>query len=117
MASFPNYGRLLHFGFAERRQPVVLRTQMEVGPPKQRENASKQMVERSVSYLFTASEYSNFLTWFSDTIAHGTDWFDWTDPRTGSTVSTRIIGGQLGDAMPQSGMDYWRISFNLESWE
>lgn len=117
MANFPTYGKLLAAGYAEQRQPVVVRTDMEVGPPKQRRTASRALVQRSVTYLFTRAEYASFLTWFKDTISHGTDWFNWSDPRTGSTISARIVGGKLGEALPQSGMSYWRLTFSIESWE
>ncbi|MBI3771472.1 MAG: hypothetical protein HY272_02015 [Gammaproteobacteria bacterium] len=118
MATFPSTGKLLFNGFAEQRQPAVVRTEMDSGPPKQTKKLSRVMITRPVTYLFAAADYASFLTWFETTINNGNDWFDWTDPRTSTVKQARIVGGQLDEARPRNGkLTYWTVSFKLETWQ
>lgn len=118
MADFPSYGTLLARGYKEQRQPVVQRTEMENGLPKQRQTATLQMVRRPVTYRFTDTDYQSFVDWVRNTINNGVDWFNWTDPRTSTVKQARIVGGDISDAMPVNSVaKKWDVSFTLETRE
>lgn len=117
-ATFPSYAKILLAPFGERRQSGVLRTEMESGPPKQFKKLSRVTVQRqAVIRVDSKADYLAFLTWFGTTINQGADWFDWPDPVTGSTVSARIVGGELGAAQPMASIaGGWTIPCVLETW-
>ena len=116
MAAFPSYAKIALSGFAEQRESALLRTQMESGPPKQAKVRSRVMVTRPVTILLgSLSDYQSFITWFSQTIHEGADWFDLTDPVTGTTKSARFVGGGL-DATPNGTKNAWSIKANIETW-
>ena len=96
-------------------QPVVLRTDMEAGPPKQRAFASMTYVQHSVTYLFSNTDYNGFLNWLYTTAAMGSIPFNWTDPTDNVTKDARIVKGQITAAQPTSPkMDYWTVQFIIE---
>ena len=117
-ATFPSYAKLLIAGFGEQAAPGVLRTQMESGPAKQLKTKSRVEVQRPARIrVMSKADYLLFMVWFKTTINQGADWFDWTDPVAGSTVSARIVGGQLGAAQPMAGIaGGWVIPCTIETW-
>lgn len=118
MATFPTYGTLLARGYKEQRQPGMLRSEMEGGVPKQRPRQSQWLVQRPVTYRFTAAEYETFITWVRDTINLGADWFTWTDPRTSTSKTARIVSGDISDAAPVNAVAAkWDVRFILETVE
>jgi hypothetical protein len=97
MAVFPSYVQVAMGSMSEDRAPVVLRSEMERGVPKQRRMASDTMVSVTLTMAFkTLSDHTAFEAWFDSQIGSGTDWFDWTHPRTGTVVRARFMGGKLG---------------------
>lgn len=118
MASFPTYAKLLLAGYEVSAAPALRRTEMDAGPPKQRLEKSRVMVERAVSYeLRSRADYNAFVAWFRDTIHRGADWFDWTDPETLTVRQARIKGGELKRAPMNAAFTVWRVAFVLESWD
>ena len=118
MAAFPSYARLLVAGYQVSAEPALRRTEMDSGPPKQRLEKSRAMVDRAVTYeLRTRGDYDSFMAWFRDTIHRGADWFDWTDPETLTVRQARIKGGELKRAPMNAAFTVWRVSFVLESWD
>ena len=116
MATFPTYAKILADGYAEQRESALLRTEMESGPPKQAKIKSRVMVTRPVSILLQSrADYLSFVTWFSETLHEGSDWFDFTDPVTRTVKQARFAGGGL-DASPQAGLDLWTIKTKIETW-
>lgn len=117
MASLPSYARVLREGYAEQRESALLRTEMESGPPRQTKVKSRVMVTRPLALLFNAqTDYATFLTWYNSTISYGADWFDFIDPRTGSTVTARFVGGGLS-AMPMGRFSGpWKVLASIETW-
>lgn len=118
MATWPAYAEIMQGQYAENPEPAVLRTDMETGPSKQVLIKSKTLVARPVTVIIqSAANYASWLTWFRTTIHRGTDWFDWVDVRTGSTVSARIQGGiyQAEPATPR--FNVWKLRLTLETWE
>lgn len=118
MASLPSYASVLLAGFGEERASALRRTEMESGPPKQAKVMSRVMVSRrAVIRLASKADYLLFKTWFASTINQGADWFDWSDPVSGTTVSARIAGGALGQAVPIGNVaGGWLIPVTLETW-
>lgn len=96
MAAFPTV-KYEWRDLGEDPEPVVVRGEMERGIPKQRRVRSDVRVEIPLTIHFdTKAEAAAFETWFFTTIKAGQDWFDFTHPRLGTTVTARVVGGELG---------------------
>lgn len=117
-ASFPSYAKILLAGFGEQPEPGVRRTEMESGPPKQLKTKSRVLVQRQARVRVNSkADYLLFLDWVHTTLNQGADWFTWTDPVRGTSVSARIVGGQLGQAMPMATIaGAWVIPCAIETW-
>lgn len=84
-------------GYEETPQPIVQRTEMERGLAKQRRVATRPVVTVSLTLRFDSpADVAAFEAWFYGPCAAGANWFDWVHPRTGQTVSARIVGGDIG---------------------
>jgi len=118
MATFPTYAKLLHSPYRVTRDPAVLRTDMESGPPKQAMLRSRVMVTREVRYAFgSIADYKNFIIWFNTAIARGAAWFDWPDPIDDSVKQARIVGGNIEEEQPNKTLDVWVLKFSIETWD
>lgn len=104
MATFPTYVKIL-IGSSESPKSVVMRSEMERGKPKQRRIASDTMVTVPVDLFFeTKQNATDFETWVYSQIGGGANEFNWTNPRTGTTVLASIVGGELGALKPATGV-------------
>lgn len=104
MATFPTYVKIL-IGSSESPKSVVMRSEMERGVPKQRRLSSDSMVTVPVDLFFETAQYAyDFEDWFYSEIGGGTDWFDWVNPRSKTTVQARIVGGEIGALTPATGV-------------
>ncbi len=118
MAAFPTYAEILLDGYAVSQASALKRSEMDAGPPKQRLDRSRQMVERTVTVrLRSRADYTAFMSWFRDTIHRGADWFDWPDPETLTTVQARIKNGELQRKPMNTALTLWHVSFTMESWD
>lgn len=117
--TLPSYVHILGAGFSHARQPAVLRTDMESGPPKQSKVLSRVLVTRNVRLMLkTKSDYAAFIAWFNGDINRGAEWFDWVDPVDGVTKLARFVGGVLGGETPmRPQLDFWEITAQLETWD
>lgn len=72
----------------------VLRSEMDVGPPKQRLRSSylKQNREGTTPPL-TPAQLAALRTFFEQTLSNGVLSFTATDPFDGAAVTCRIVGG------------------------
>ncbi len=115
MAAFPSNLKIL-VGTSEDPTPVVIRSEMERGIPKQRRIAADALVTIPIEVLFlNKQEAADFEDWFYVDINGGADFFDWRDPRTGATVEARVVNGKLGALMPVRGAyEVSRRSMTLE---
>lgn len=115
MAAFPSNLKIL-IETSETPGSVVLRSEMERGVPKQRRIAADVLVTVPIAVIFfTKQQAADFETWFYGSINGGVDFFDWADPRTGTTVQARIVGGQLGPLEPlRTNYELSRRSMTLE---
>jgi hypothetical protein len=118
-STLPNYVHILGAGFSQARQPAVLRTDMESGPPKQSKVLSRVLVTRNVRLMVkTKADYASFITWFTSDLTRGSEWFNWADPVDGATKLGRFVGGVLGGETPlRPQMDYWEITAQIETWD
>jgi hypothetical protein len=119
MDTFPSYLVLAPDNFSETVAPVVYRTQMEQGLPKQLKGASRVLIVRPVTYLaLTLADYQSFKTWHRVNVNVGADWFNWTDPVDSTTKLARIKEGKYV-GKPWEGiatLARWEIAFELETW-
>lgn len=116
MATFPTYATVLQSGYVEQRESALLRTEMEDGPPKQARIKSRVMVTRNVTIqLKSKADYQSFIAWYSQTLNEGADWFDWTDPVSGTVKQARFVSDVL-QATPAGGMAVWNVAAKIETW-
>lgn len=99
MATFPhNLCGIRQDGHAEQHTPVVLRSEVERGMPRQRRTSADAVVSVPCTLVFrSAAAAAEFEAWY---YAEGFGWFDFTLPRTGAVVEARIVGGDIGGLTP-----------------
>lgn len=101
---------LLIDGYSETYADNIIRSNMEVGPAKQRQRISAAVTPITGSLILTSSEATAFDTFYNTTINHGADQFEWTHPRTGSTCQMRFTAVPRLERVES----YWRLSMQLE---
>lgn len=118
MAAFPSYASIMRDGYGEQREPALLRSEMESGPPKQARVRTRVMITRPVKvWLSSLADYQAFIAWFRDDIAEGADWFDWVDPVDGTTKSVRFVGGGITAVPAINATGGWFITgLQIEGW-
>lgn len=117
MAAFPDDLdiHVLLEGYGESFEPSVERSAMERGVPKQRVINARVLCELKTTVLFeSAAAIELFDRWYFDTIGR-VGWFDMEHPRTGTTISARFKGGDIGTLVPlTSGFGLARRDLTLE---
>lgn len=115
MAVFPADLKIL-FDTNDAPSPVVIRSEMERGVPKQRRIAADSLVSVPIAVIFYSKQQAaDFEDWFYNDISGGADFFDWIEPRTGVVVQARIVGGELGPLVPlRENYEMSRRSMTLE---
>lgn len=117
MSAFPSYAKIRISPFSEKRESALLRSDMESGPPKQARVKSRVLVERPVAILLESrANYDAFITWFSDTLHEGADWFSWTDPITNVVKDARFVGGGFEATPVEGNAEVWIIPIKIETW-
>lgn len=117
MAALPSYVNILADGFGVTRESALMRTEMESGPPKQAKIKSKVMVTQAVNFLFhTRADYQSFETWYANDISYGSDWFDYPDPISQTTIQARFKNGGYKSSPLSPIMDKWKITAEIEYW-
>ena len=97
--AFPAYVLYGWSDSGEQHRPVVERSEMERGIPKQRRISADVLVTIPLTLYFeTAANAADFETWVYT--GGGLDWFDFPLPRTGTVVQARIVGGDIGMLKP-----------------
>lgn len=123
MPAWPVYASIMRADFGIERESALIRSNMESGPPKQTRVKSRVMATMAIrAGIKGKTNYEAFLTWWRDTLNYGADWFDLPDPVAGTTIQARIVGGQLGRAVPVGGRPAdantrWEIPMTLEYWD
>ncbi|HNC51254.1 MAG TPA: hypothetical protein PLO14_03295 [Accumulibacter sp.] len=117
METFPSTALIRLRGFAEKRESALLRSDMESGPPKQAKIKTAVLVTRPVELLFrTKGDYLSFVSWYAVNINEGADWFQWTDPVSGTVKTARFAQGGFDAAPVSSTSGDWKISTSIETW-
>lgn len=95
-------------------EPVdqTLRTDMEVGSPRVRRRTSVRNDQIPVSWLFDATQFSAFRTWFDGDAAGGAAWFTVALP-LGDADSTEARFTEAWRAEKLSAT-HWRVTGKLE---
>lgn len=77
--------------FAETPPRDVVRTQMDAGPAKMRPRSTSGVRNLNVTFMMNETELSNLDTFYETTTSQGTARFDFSHPRTGTTVEMRFV--------------------------
>ena len=102
----------LEQGFSETAPDNVIKSDMDVGPPKTRRRTSAAVRPIKGVIKMTTAQVATHDTFFTDTTFDGAEAFDWTDPRTGASVSFLYTPGAPPSYQPDGG-DYWLVTINL----
>lgn len=104
MPAFPHSICAIRFGdHAEQPSPVVVRSEVERGVPRQRRMAADSLVAVPCTFLFKSqANAAAFETWFFGEALAGGGWFNFTLPRTGQVVTAQVRNGDIGALKPRS---------------
>lgn len=113
-ASLPRGPKL---GHQETPPRPVVRTQMDVGPAKQRPRSTADATKiDSVTLYFTRNQVATFDAFFRETLGFGSEAFEWTHPRTGNLVDARFVDTPRYSSLAprQDGSEKYKVEFTLE---
>lgn len=122
MATLPANVHFEWRDLTESPEPVVERSPMERGIPKQRRVTSDARVEMQVTFHFDSKTIAaDFESWFYADLHGGVDFFDLVHPRTGANIQARFVGGELGalsylnptltKSKRTARLEYWRSAW------
>jgi len=89
----------------------VIRTPMDVGPPKVRRRATAGVRNYTYQFHMTTTQVATLDTFYNDTLSGGSLEFDWTNPRTNNTEYFRFVTPPIYQKI---GPDLWLVNINLE---
>lgn len=98
-------------GYQEDEPAVLLRTQMDAGPPKVRQRFTAGVQPFQTTFDMTGSQIETLKQFFRTTIKYGSLPFDWTHPRTGAPAVFRIV---QPPSYRNVGGDVWRVTIAME---
>lgn len=100
--------------YSESTGVMVIRTQPDLGPAKQRRRASRPDV-LNVQFDLSTAQCETLRTFIQDTL-RGTTRFGFTHPRTLQIVEVRVVPQGGGEMYTTSYIlpDYWQVSLQLE---
>lgn len=99
-------------GFAEKWPNLMLRTEMEAGPAKQRRRFTTGPKPIEGSILIRNAEVPTLEAFWRDTLQGGVLPFEWANPRTQALATFRFTAPP--ELSPQSGGAWWRVALKLE---
>lgn len=88
-STLPN--KFLKDGLSESPPDVILRTEMDAGPPKMRRIATAGERKITGTQSMTVDQVEIFDAFFNDDLYGGTVRFSWVHPRTGETKEFRFV--------------------------
>lgn len=93
---------------------IILRTEMDAGPAKQRRRGQRPDT-LSMVFVMTSAEVATLRT-FVDSTIKGVARFYFTHPRTGATIEARIVPTQEGELFGLAWLapGYWDVSMTVE---
>jgi hypothetical protein len=98
-------------GFQETLPNTVIRTEMDVGPPKVRQRATAGIRAFTMIVQMTKAQVATLDTFYVSTLAGGSLPFDWTHPRTGAAATYRFVRPPI--CVPLAD-DLWQARMELE---
>ncbi len=107
-ASLPQ--RPLVDGMVETPPDNKIVTRMAQGPSKVRRRGTGDVRKYRVAFNMTDAQVATFETFYSTTVKHGSLSFDIPHPRTGATISVRIMGSPEYVTVSSN----WRVTLELE---
>lgn len=102
---------VLEDGYAESMADNMIRSPMDVGPPKVRRRGTSAPRAIALRQLLTTAQVANLETFYYSTTSGGSLAFTWEHPRTGSSSSMRFTGPP---AISPAGPGRWIASYGLE---
>lgn len=102
---------LLVDSYQETLPDTVIRTQMDVGPPKVRRRSTSAPRLISGTLRLDSDKLGIFEAFYLNTTAGGSLPFNWTSPRTGELVVAQFT--DTPRYMPVSGLT-WDVNISLE---
>jgi len=72
-------------------QGVLIRTEMEVGPPKVRQRSTAGYERHTYTFRMTTTNKVAMKTFFASTCSHGAEIFEWDHPETATTEDWRFV--------------------------
>lgn len=101
-------------GYTEELGLLVLRTPMDQGPAKLRRRGVRPDI-LNISFLMTGAQVETLRSFISDTTL-GVARFNFTHPRTNSSVEVRIVPkeGNTYFSLQYAAPDYYNVSLQLE---
>lgn len=79
-------------GYQEEPQNAVIRTEMEMGTPKQRRRFTAVSDYIQCKFVLTKAQLTDFKTFWTATSKFGSLAFNWTHPTTGAACVARFMG-------------------------
>ena len=89
-SSFPQFP-LANQSAETDEQGVLIRTEMEVGPPKTRQRATAGYELHSYVFRMTSTNKVAMKVFFNTTCDHGASSFEWDHPETTTTEDWRFV--------------------------
>jgi hypothetical protein len=103
----------LYDGYSESMPNYTLRSSMDSGPSKVRRKCSALPWMMTVNFNLSASQLSALVTFIETTLIGGTLRFEFSHPRTGSTVECRVAGSDSLMQFAPRGRS-WAVALTLE---
>jgi len=112
MATWPGTlpDNFLQDNFSEKVPENVIRTPMDIGPPKMRQRSTAASRPISGNAYMTTAQVAIHDTFFVTTLSYGSLRFDWTHPRTGAAVELRYVNVPIYTPVGVG----WNVTLNLE---
>jgi hypothetical protein len=99
-------------GYAESMPAAMLRTEMDVGPAKQRRRFTGAVTPLRCAIVMSKAQLATLDEWFRVTLAMGSLPFEWTHPRTGALRTWRFTEPFV--LVPILDGETWRVQLSLE---
>ena len=99
-------------GFSEQAPNTVIRSQMEVGPPKVRRRFTAGVRNIECQLRLTPAQVDTLDAFFGSTVAGGALSFDWKHPRGGTVVTFRFV--EPPAYAPVARGTLWQATLRLE---
>ena len=100
-------------GYSETAPDLIARSPTAVGWAKTRRRATAGPTRITATYRLTGDQLDDFDTFVDDDLANRTLAFDWPHPRSGTSVSVRIVAVPV--VVPANGADRWTVGLTLET--